>query len=131
MRGLLIRFIVTGIAVLVASEVVPGISLDSLSAGIAAAVVLALLNALVRPVLYLLTLPFIIVTLGLFMVIVNALVLQLAAWLVKGFHVEGFWASVLGAILISVVSTVLNLFISERGTVEVVTARPRSPRIIN
>jgi putative membrane protein len=131
MRGLLIRFLVTGIAVLVASEVVPGISLDSLSAGIAAAVVLALLNALVRPVLYLLTLPFIIVTLGLFMVIVNALVLQLAAWLVKGFHVEGFWASVLGAILISVVSTVLNLFISERGTVEVVTARPRSPRIIN
>lgn len=131
MRGLLIRFVVTGIAVLVASEVVPGISLDSLSAGIAAAVVLALLNALVRPVLYLLTLPFIIVTLGLFMVIVNALVLQLAAWLVKGFHVEGFWASILGAVLISVVSTVLNLFISERGTVEVITARPRSPRIIN
>lgn len=131
MRGLLIRFVVTGIAVLVASEVVPGISLDSLSAGIAAAVVLALLNALVRPVLYLLTLPFIIVTLGLFMVIVNALVLQLAAWLVKGFHVEGFWASILGAVLISVVSTVLNLFISERGTVEVITARPRSSRIIN
>jgi putative membrane protein len=131
MRGLLIRFLVTGVAVLVASEVVPGISLDSLSAGIAAAVVLAVLNAVIRPVLYLLTLPFIIVTLGLFMVIVNAVLLQLAAWLVKGFHVEGFWASVLGAILISVVSTILNLWVSERGTVEIITARPRSPRIVN
>lgn len=131
MRGLLIRFLVTGIAVLVASEVVPGISLDSVPAGMAAAVVLALLNAVVRPVLYLLSLPFIIVTLGLFMVIVNALLLQLAAWLVKGFHVEGFWPSILGAILISLVSTVLNLWVSERGTVEIVTARSRSPRVVN
>jgi putative membrane protein len=131
MRGLLIRFLVTGIAVLVASEVVPGISLDSVSAGLAAAVVLALLNAVVRPVLYLLSLPFIIVTLGLFMVIVNALLLQLAAWLVKGFHVEGFWPSILGAVLISLVSTVLNLWVSERGTVEIITARSKSPRIVN
>ncbi len=131
MRGLLIRFLVTGIAVLVASEVVPGISLDSVSAGLAAAVVLALLNAVVRPVLYLLSLPFILITLGLFMVIVNALLLQLAAWLVKGFHVEGFWPSILGAVLISLVSTVLNLWVSERGTVEIVTARSKSPRIVN
>jgi putative membrane protein len=131
MRGLLIRFVVTGIAVLVASEVVPGISLDSLSAGIAAAVVLALLNALVRPVLYLLSLPFIIVTLGLFMVIVNALVLQLAAWLVKGFHVDGFWPAILGAVLISLVSMVLNLWVSERGSVEIVRYRSKPPRVVN
>lgn len=131
MRGLLIRFLVTGIAVLVASQVVPGISLDSLSAGIAAAVVLALLNALVRPVLYLLSLPFIILTLGLFMIIVNALLLQFAAWLVKGFYVDGFWPSALGALLISLVSTVLNLWVSERGSVEIVHYRSKAPRVIN
>jgi putative membrane protein len=130
MRGLLIRFLVTGIAVFLAAQIVPGIRIDSAAAGFAAIIVLALLNALVRPVLYLFTLPFIILSLGLFMVIINALLLQLAAYLVKGFVVEGFWASVWGAILISLVSTILNLWVSEEGRVEMVVHR-KSPRVIN
>ena len=126
MKGLLIRFIVTGVAVLLAGQIVPGIYIQTVSAGLAAVILLALLNALVRPILYLLTLPFIILTLGFFMVIINALLLQFTAYLVKGFVVEGFWPSVWGALLISFFSSILNLLISEQGRVEVVVHRKRS-----
>jgi len=131
MKGLLIRFVVTGTAVLLTAEIVPGIEVEGPSAGIAAVIVLALLNALVRPVLYLLSLPFIILTLGLFMVVINALLIQLVSFLVKGFVVEGFWPAFWGAVLISVVSSILNLFISEDGRVEIVIHRSKPPRIVN
>jgi putative membrane protein len=131
MKGLLIRFVVTGTAVLLTAEIVPGIEVEGPSAGIAVVILLALLNALVRPVLYLLSLPFIILTLGLFMVVINALLLQLVSFLVKGFVVEGFWPAFWGAVLISVVSSILNLFISEDGRVEIVIHRSKPPRIVN
>ena len=131
MKGLLIRFVVTGTAVLLTAEIIPGIKVEGPSAGIAAVILLALLNALVRPVLYLLSLPFIILTLGLFMVVINALLLQLVSFLVKGFLVEGFWPAFWGAVLISVVSSLLNLFISEEGRVEIVIHRRKPPRIVN
>ncbi len=131
MRGLLIRFAVTAVAVFVATSIVPGIEAQSLSAGVAAVIVLSFLNAIVRPILYFFSLPFIMLTLGLFMVLVNALLLHLVAFLVKGFVVEGFWPSVFGAVLISVVSTILNLWVSEEGRMEVVRHRRRPPRIIN
>ena len=131
MMGLLIRFVVTGIAVFLATAIVPGIEVQSASAGVAAVIALALLNALVRPFLYLLSLPFIILTLGLFMVIINALLLQLVSFLVNGFVVQGFWPSVAGAVLISVVSGILNLWISEQGHVEIVVHRSKPPRIVN
>jgi len=129
--GLLIRFVVTGIAVFLATAIVPGIEVQSASAGVAAVIALALLNAVVRPFLYLLSLPFIILTLGLFMVIINALLLQLVSFLVNGFVVQGFWPSVAGAVLISVVSGILNLWISEQGHVEIVVHRSKPPRIVN
>ncbi|MFQ5992586.1 MAG: phage holin family protein [Nitrospiraceae bacterium] len=131
MKGLLIRFTVTGIAVLLASKIVPGIEVTSLGAGLAAVIVLALLNAVIRPILYLFSLPFIILTLGVFMVIINALLLQLVAFLVKGFVVEGFWPSVGGALLISLVSSILNLWVSDHGRMEIVVHRPKPPRVIN
>jgi len=131
MIGLLIRFVVTGIAVFLATAIVPGIEVQSASAGVAAVIALALLNAVVRPFLYLLSLPFIILTLGLFMVIINALLLQLVSFLVNGFVVQGFWPSVAGAVLISVVSGILNLWISEQGHVEIVVHRSKPPRIVN
>lgn len=130
MRGLLIRFTVTGIAVFLASQIVPGIAVETVSAGVAAVILLAFLNAIVRPLLYLFTLPFIILSLGLFMVVINALLLHLVAYLVKGFVVEGFWPSVWGALIISVTSTILTLWVSEQGHVEMVIHR-KPPRIIN
>jgi len=131
MKGLLIRFVVTGVAVLLASAIVVGIEVQSIEAGLAAVIVLALLNALVRPILYFLSLPFIILTLGLFMVIINALLLLFVAFMVKGFVVTGFWPAVWGAVLISVVSSILNLWVSEEGHVEVVVHRRKPPRIVN
>lgn len=130
MRGLLIRFTVTGIAVFLASQIVPGIAVETVSAGVAAVILLAFLNAIVRPILYLFTLPFIILSLGLFMVVINALLLHLVAFLVKGFVVEGFWPSIWGALIISVTSTILTLWVSEQGHVEMVIHR-KPPRIIN
>ena len=131
MKGLLIRFAVTGLAVFLTTAIVPGIEARSLSAGIAAVVVLSFLNAIIRPVLYFFSIPFIILTLGLFMVVVNGFLLQLVAWLVKDFVVEGFWPSVFGALLISVASSILNLFVSEHGRMEVAVHRQKPPRIIN
>lgn len=130
MRGLLIRFTVTGIAVFLASQIVPGITVETVSAGVAAVILLAFLNAIVRPILYLFTLPFIVLSLGLFMVVINALLLHVVAWLVKGFVVEGFWPSVWGALIISVTSTILTLWVSEEGQVQMVIHR-KPPRIIN
>ncbi|MBI3603891.1 MAG: phage holin family protein [Nitrospirae bacterium] len=131
MRGLLIRFGVTGVAVFLAGQIVPGITVETFSAGMAAVIVLAFLNALVRPILYLFSLPFIILSLGLFMVIINALLLHLVAFLVKGFIVDGFWPSVWGALIISVTSTILTLWVSEQGHVEMVVRRSKPPRIVN
>ena len=131
MKGLFIRFVITGVAVLAAAEIVPGIKIDGVPAGAATVIVLALLNAVVRPVLYLFSFPVIMFSLGLFMLIINAILLHLTAWLVTGFTVDGFWPSVWGALIISVVSTVLNLLISEEGKVEVIVHRPRPPRVIS
>ncbi len=132
MNGFLIRCGVTGLAVLLASQIIPGIEIHGFAAGIVAVIVLSFLNAIVRPLLYLLSAPFIVLTLGLFMVVINAFLLNLVAMLVKGFVVEGFWPAIGGAIFISLVSGILNLWISERGRVDMVmTHRPRNIRHIN
>lgn len=91
----------------------------------AAALVLGLVNAVVRPVLLFLTLPFTLATLGLFIFLLNAFCLWLTAWLVKGFDVHGFWAAVFGALIVSVVSWLVTILLSDRGKVAVITQRER------
>ena len=91
-RAAVIRVLITGIAVFLAVMIVPGLEVDSLSAGVAAVLVLTFLNLLVRPILFVLTLPLIVLSLGLFLIVVNALLLELAAYLVRGFSVTGFSA---------------------------------------
>ena len=118
MKGFLIRCGITGLAVLLASQIIPGIDIISFGSGVAAVVILAFLNAIIRPILYLLSAPFILVTFGFFMVLINAFLLYLVSGLVKGFLVSGFWPAVGGAILISIVSAILNLWISEQGRIE-------------
>lgn len=129
MKGFLIRCGITGFAVLLASQIIPGIEITGIASGIAAVVILAFLNSIIRPVLYLLSAPFIFVTLGLFMVLINGFLLYLVSILVKGFIVSGFWPAVGGAIIISLVSGVLNFWISEQGRIEIVT-HPSSGRKI-
>jgi putative membrane protein len=132
MKGLFIRFAVTWIAVFLAGYMIPGIRVDTVGAGIAAAILLSLLNAVIRPILYMVSIPLILLTLGLFTVVINALLLELVAWLVQGVHVDGFWPAFWGAVVISVVSTILNFWVSAEGRWEIVSHEPRRPpRIIN
>ena len=124
--GLLIRLVANALAILAAAYIVPGIEVAGGLSLLAAALVLGLVNAVVRPILLFLTLPFTLVTLGLFIFLLNAFCLWLTSWLVKGFEVHGFWAAVLGALIVSVVSWLVNVFLSDRGKVVSLTRREHS-----
>jgi putative membrane protein len=130
-RAAAIRVLITGIAVFLAVMIVPGLDVDSLPAGLAAILVLTFLNLLVRPILFVLTLPLIVLSLGLFLIVVNALLLELTAYLVKGFTVAGFWPAVGGAIVISLVTTVLNAWTADHRPLERRSFPQRPPKIIN
>ncbi len=104
--SLLIRWILNTLALFLVVTIVPGFTYrDWLSLAIAAAV-LGLLNAIVRPILFVLTLPITVVTLGLFLLVLNAIMLELTAWLVPGFGIEGFGWAIVGALVLSIVSMV-------------------------
>jgi putative membrane protein len=105
--------------------------MHSFSAGLAAVLVLTILNLLVRPILLMLTLPLIIFSLGLFLIVVNALLLELTAYLVEGFSVTGFWPAVGGAVVISLVTMILNLWTSDHHPTERRSFPQRPPKIIN
>ena len=113
--GFVIRVLVNAAAIWLATRIVPGLTADSGGQILLAALVLGLINALVRPVLVLLTLPLTLLTLGLFLLVLNAFCLRLTSWLVSGLHVDGFWPALLGAIVISVVSWALTAFVSDSG----------------
>ena len=104
----LARLLLTGLAILAAAWLVPGLHVSGTGAALAAGALLGLVNVSVKPVLVLLTLPFTLVTLGLFLLIVNALCLWFTAWLIPGFEIDGIWPATLGAIVVSVVSWILN-----------------------
>lgn len=93
--------------------------------------VLTVLNLLLRPILLILTLPLIVLSFGLFLVVLNALLLELTAYVVKGFTVTGFWPAVGGALVISIVTSALNLLTGDYRQVEIRTPEPREPKIIN
>ncbi len=130
-RAAVIRVLFTGIAVFLAVMIVPGLEIDSLSAGLAAVLVLTLLNLLVRPLLFVLTLPLIVLSMGLFLIVVNALLLELTAYLVSGFSVTGFWPAVGGALVISLVTMILNSRIADHRPTEPPSFPQRPPKIIN
>src|SRR5476649_2039292 len=104
----LARLVLNGIAIIVAAWMLPGLHVSGPFAALAAGAILGFVNALVRPVLFLLTLPLTLITLGLFIFVLNALCLGLTAALVPGFSIDGFWWALLGALLVSVVSWILN-----------------------
>jgi len=125
MWGILLRTLITGLGIWLATLLVPGVNTGSAGALLWAAIALGLINAFVRPVLVLLTLPFTILTLGLFLLLLNAAMLNLAGWLVDGFEVQGFWSSVFGAIVVSLVSGLCSQFIGPRGRYEVMVVQRR------
>jgi len=111
----LARLLLNGVAVLVAAYFIPGLRLESEASALVAGVALGLVNAVIRPVLVLLTLPLTLLTLGLFIFVINGICLGIAAAVVPGFHVDGFWAAFFGALVVTVVSWILNgLLIGDR-----------------
>jgi putative membrane protein len=119
--GFLIRVLVNALAIWLATEIVPGIHAGSALTLLAAALVLGFVNAVVRPVLLVLTLPLTLLTLGLFLFVLNALCLWLTSAIVPGFEVRGFWPAFWGALVVSLVSWAANGFLSDRGRMVAIT----------
>ena len=105
---LLARLFLNGLAIAAAAWAIPGLEVSGALAALAAGAILGVVNVLVKPLLLLLTLPFTLVTLGLFIFVVNAVCLGLTAFLVPGFRIGGFWSAVGGALVVSIVSWFLN-----------------------
>src|SRR6476659_1660443 len=112
---LLIRWILNTLALFVVVEVVPGFHYHSIVSLATAALILGLLNAIVRPILFLLTLPLTIVTLGLFLIVLNAIMLELTAWLAPGFRIDNFVAALIGAIVLGIISWITNRIGQKQG----------------
>jgi len=123
--GFVTRVIVVGLGLWLASELVPGIAVQGAWTLLGAALLLGVVNAVVRPVLVVLTLPFTILTLGLFLLVINAAMLGLVASMFRGFVIDGFWSAVLGSIVISITGWLAAWFIGPRGRVEIMVQRDR------
>jgi putative membrane protein len=104
----LARLLLNGLAIIAAAWLIPGLYLSGAAPALVAGAILGVVNALVRPVLLILTLPLTLITLGLFIFVINALCLALTAALVPGFEISGFWSAFFGALLVSIVSWILN-----------------------
>lgn len=115
--------VVYTLALLVAAHVVPGISLAGLGSALAAGLVLGIINAVVRPILVVITFPITLLTLGIFLLVLNAFCLKLVSFFVSGFQVAGWWPAFWGALLVSVVSWILTALISDSGRVKVISRR--------
>lgn len=109
--GLLLSWVASAFSVWITAELLAGVEVDSFGRALVVAVVLGLLNALVRPLLILLTLPVTVITLGLFLVVINGAVLGLAAWLLDGFSIANFWWALAAAVLLSIVSGLMGLLL--------------------
>jgi putative membrane protein len=117
MLGFFLRWSINLLALVAAASVIPGIRIQSLGMGIAAAGILGIVNAVIRPVVLLFTLPITLLTLGLFTLVINAALLELVSVVVPGFIIESFGSAFLGALLISFISWVLNIFVGGDGRV--------------
>jgi putative membrane protein len=123
MIGFLLRAAVSALSLWVASEIFEKMWFDSVAQLIVAAVVLGIVNGLVRPIAFLVTFPLTVLTLGLFLLVLNAAMLGLVALIVPGFHVEGFWTAVGAALVVSLVSWIGSSAIGSKGRLEVFSSR--------
>jgi len=117
-RGFITRVLITGLGLWLAATIVPGIAVAGWRSLLAAAVVLGIVNAVVRPILVILTLPITLVTLGLFLLVVNGLSFALAAALVPGFHAGSLGGAILGSLVVSVTGWFANSFVGSSGRIE-------------
>ncbi|SDQ27887.1 phage holin family protein [Flagellimonas zhangzhouensis] len=110
---LILRLLLNAIAVVILSYILPGVGVDSMMTAIIVAVVLSVLNFLVKPILVILTLPITILTLGLFLLVINAIIILIAANLIGGFQVVSFWWAVIFSLLLSILQAILHSVLKE------------------
>jgi putative membrane protein len=124
MNGILIRAVVVGIGLWLASQIVPGVTILSPGSLIAAALLLGIINAFVRPILIILTFPITLLTLGLFLLVINGLMIELVSYFLKGFVVDGLWPAILASVVVSPTSWVMSGWVGPpHGRIDVVTVR--------
>jgi putative membrane protein len=115
MHGILIRWLITTVSILLIPYILSGVRVESVWSALFAGAILGVLNALVRPLLIILTLPLTIVTLGFFILVINALLFQLAGAIVPGLHIASFWSALFASIIVSIVSWFMSSIVSGGG----------------
>ena len=123
MAGFILRALIASLGLWLATEMLDGLSIDNATTLILAGLLLGVVNAIVRPFALLLALPALLFTLGLFLLVVNAAMLGLVALMLNGFHIDGFWTAVGGALIVSVVSWIGSWFIGPKGRVEIIRVK--------
>jgi putative membrane protein len=123
MPGFIVRTIINALGLWIASVLVPGIAFASGGTLLVAAFLLGVVNAVVRPVLVFLTFPITIVTLGIFLFVINAMMLMLVAALLDGFFLSGFWSALFGALIVSITSWFASWYIGPHGKFEILIVR--------
>jgi len=116
--GIFLRWLILTCSIMVTSYLMSGIHVSGFFSAFFSAAILGILNAFFRPILFVLTLPINILTLGLFTFVLNAILLMMVAGVISGFEISGFWSAVFGSLLISLISWLLTSFINERGRVQ-------------
>ncbi|KUO69067.1 MAG: phage holin family protein [Lutibacter sp.] len=111
--NLILKIVLTAVAVLIIAHFLPGVSVVNFTSSVIVAIVLALLRVTIKPILIILTLPVTIVTLGLFLLVINALIILLADNLIDGFQVSGFWIALLFSLILSIFESILYSFLDE------------------
>jgi putative membrane protein len=123
MAGIILRTLISMLGLYLASALIPGVEIVGLGNFILAALLLGLVNGFVRPVAFLLTLPLTIVTLGLFLLVLNSAMFGLVAAMLDSFSVAGFGSALLGALIVSITSTIASWYIGPKGQVEILVIR--------
>jgi putative membrane protein len=118
MKGFLFRLLITALGLWLAATIVPGVQITGWGALLAAALVLGIVNAVIRPVILVLTLPLTVLTLGLFILVVNGISLYLVAWLVPGFSLSGLGSAILASIVVGLTGWVASTFVGGSGRIE-------------
>lgn len=125
MSGFVVRLLISALGLWVATLLVPGIVVTGPLTVLLAALLMGVVNAIIRPVVIVLTLPLTIVTFGIFLLVINAGMFGLVAWLLPGFAVSGFWAALGGWLIVSVVSWIASWYIGPRGRYEIMVVERR------
>jgi len=123
MTGFILRCVIVALGLWLATKILPGLQFDTAGTLLAAALLLGIVNAIIRPIAVILTLPLTLVTLGLFLIVINAGMLGLVALMLSGFAVSSFWTAIAGSLIVSLTSWIASGLIGNNGRLEVISGK--------